>query len=63
MSGWTVGGGVEHKLWGNWLARIEYRYADFGTFSQQFFPPCGAGFTANVHVKTQLLNFGLAYKF
>ncbi|MSO66402.1 MAG: porin family protein, partial [Pseudolabrys sp.] len=28
MTGWTVGGGVEQKLWGNWLARLDYRYAD-----------------------------------
>lgn len=67
MPGWTVGGGVEHQVWGHWLARIEYRYADFGTFTQPFFPPCGAfcdqRFTANVRVRTEMLNLGLAYKF
>lgn len=30
--GWTVGGGLETRIAGNWLARLEYRYADFGTF-------------------------------
>jgi outer membrane immunogenic protein len=28
--GWTVGGGIETALGGNWFARAEYRYADFG---------------------------------
>ena len=28
--GWTLGGGIEMVLWGQWLARAEYRYADFG---------------------------------
>ena len=30
-TGWTVGGGIETVLWGNWLARAEYRFADYGT--------------------------------
>jgi outer membrane immunogenic protein len=29
--GFTIGGGGEAKLWGNWVARVEYRYSDFGT--------------------------------
>ena len=28
-TGWTVGTGVETTVWGNWLARVEYRYSDF----------------------------------
>jgi outer membrane immunogenic protein len=70
MPGWTVGGGADYKIGSNWIARLEYRYADFGTFAQQFFPPCFVAgavcdqrFTANVHVKTQMLNLGLAYRF
>ncbi|MSO68511.1 MAG: porin family protein, partial [Pseudolabrys sp.] len=49
------------------LARLDYRYADFGTFDQPFFSPCGAGcdqrFTAHVKVITHTANVGLAYKF
>ena len=71
LMGWTAGAGVEQRMWGNWLARIEYRYADFGTFSQLFFNTfAGAGcggcddrFTANVKLRTHTLNAGLAYKF
>jgi outer membrane immunogenic protein len=67
MTGWTVGGGLEQRMWSNWLARIDYRYAEFGTFSQLFFNTFGPGFderfTGNVKVRTHTLNFGLAYKF
>jgi len=28
--GFTIGGGGEARLWSNWIARAEYRYADFG---------------------------------
>ena len=67
MTGWTVGGGLEMKVWGNWLARIDYRYADFGTFDQVFFtanPPFfDDRFTAHVKVQTHTVTVGLAYLF
>ncbi|HEY8006762.1 MAG TPA: outer membrane beta-barrel protein [Methylocella sp.] len=28
--GFDVGGGLEYNFWGNWTARAEYRYYDFG---------------------------------
>jgi outer membrane immunogenic protein len=31
LSGWTVGGGVEHKLNAAWSVKAEYQYFDFGT--------------------------------
>lgn len=36
-TGWTAGGGIEAMLWSNWLARIEYRYSDYGTFGYTLF--------------------------
>jgi outer membrane immunogenic protein len=30
--GWTLGAGFEVNLWGRWLVRSEYRYADYGTW-------------------------------
>src|ERR1700719_4233318 len=36
-AGWTAGGGAEAKLWRNWLGRVEYRYADYGTIGHVFF--------------------------
>jgi len=66
--GWTVGGGVEHVIGRSWLARVDYRYADFGSFSQAFFPSgVGVGFddrfTAHVKARTHTATVGLAYKF
>jgi outer membrane immunogenic protein len=66
--GWTVGGGIERMIGGNWLARVDYRYADFGTFTQLFFPTAvGVGFddrfTAHVTTQTHTATVGLAYKF
>ncbi|MGJ4919237.1 outer membrane protein [Bradyrhizobium oligotrophicum] len=67
--GWTVGGGVEHMLGGHWIVRADYRYADFGTWTQTFFVPGGVGpgfddrFTAHVTTRTHTATVGLAYKF
>jgi outer membrane immunogenic protein len=30
--GWMVGTGVEFGLWGNWSAKIEYDFLDFGSY-------------------------------
>jgi outer membrane immunogenic protein len=66
--GWTVGGGLEAHLWGNWLVRGEYRYSDYGTwqntdtriFAAGSFPlTVGYG----VRVTTNTATVGLAYKF
>ena len=69
-AGWTIGGGLETALWGHWLARAEYRYADFGTSS---FAVARAGTeitsafasvdTVDVSLRTHTATFGLAYKF
>lgn len=42
--GWTVGGGVEQMLTDNVSARVEYRYADFKSFSGNL---SGVAFSAN----------------
>ena len=31
VSGWTVGAGYEHMLWGGLRARVEYQYVNFGS--------------------------------
>ncbi|HZR87587.1 MAG TPA: outer membrane beta-barrel protein [Bradyrhizobium sp.] len=61
--GWTVGGGVETRLWGNWLARAEYRYADFGSVTYSDVSPLGVTATYEDKVRTHTALFGLAYKF
>jgi outer membrane immunogenic protein len=67
--GWTVGGGMEVMVTPNWLARAEYRYANYGTFSATLF----GGFNGNVNngdafsfdtkLNTQTALIGVAYKF
>jgi outer membrane immunogenic protein len=62
-AGWTVGGGVETMLWGNWIGRAQYRYADFGSVSNTLPPAPGSGFNATVRVRTNTAVLGIAYKF
>ncbi len=67
-SGWTIGGGIEAMLWANWIARAEYRYADFGTISNTDIRTEAAGPSPNavsydLRVRTHTATFGLAYKF
>jgi outer membrane immunogenic protein len=61
--GWTLGGGLEAALGNNWLARIEYRYADFGNVTNILPPAPIDGITSSVSIKTSTLLAGLAYKF
>jgi outer membrane immunogenic protein len=60
-AGWTVGGGLETVLWGNWLARAEYRYADYGTAPMTISRIFDDHFDARL--RSHLAGFGLAYKF
>jgi outer membrane immunogenic protein len=63
--GWTVGAGIESRIYGNWTAKVEYLYVDLGDFdnSVQFAtaPAIGARFTS--HVTDHIARFGLNYKF
>jgi outer membrane immunogenic protein len=62
-TGWTVGAGVETQLWGNWLGRAEYRYADFGNRNDTFFAGTFDAVRANTSLKTHTVQIGVAYKF
>jgi outer membrane immunogenic protein len=31
--GWTIGAGLEGRVWGNWTAKLEYLFMDLGTVS------------------------------
>jgi len=33
LVGWTAGGGIEYAVTPNWLIGVEYRYTDFGRFT------------------------------
>jgi outer membrane immunogenic protein len=63
-AGWTLGAGAEAKLWSsNWIGRVEYRYADFGSVTNNLPPAPIVGFNASVRVTTNTTLVGLAYKF
>jgi outer membrane immunogenic protein len=59
--GWTVGGGLEYAFTPNWLARVEYRYTDFGKYSNAV--PANGILGYDVKNKVQEVRLGLAYKF
>lgn len=56
LVGWTVGAGVEHAFTDNLLARVEYRYSDFG--EDDF----GIGL-GDFEVDQHKIGFGLSYRF
>ena len=66
-TGWTIGGGVEGKIYRNWLLRAEYRYADFGTWNDAFAfapdPLSNNTYRYQLTVHTHIATLGLAYKF
>lgn len=61
--GWTAGAGVETRLGRNWLARLEYRYADFGTFSHTFYEGTIDAVRMELDLKTHTVSAGIAYRF
>jgi outer membrane immunogenic protein len=67
--GWTVGAGVEYAITGNWSAKLEYNYMDFGKHDWDFvLPPLpfvGGNLTANVDTRTHIhaVKFGINYRF
>ncbi len=66
-TGWTIGGGIDVKVATNWYVRGEYRYANFGTWTDALSLSLGAA-TPNIvnyqlKLNTQIATFGIAYKF
>jgi outer membrane immunogenic protein len=60
-TGWTLGGGLEGAIAGNWTAKAEYLYVDLGSFNCGL--NCGAGATNNVSFHANVLRAGLNYRF
>jgi outer membrane immunogenic protein len=65
--GWMFGTGVEHALLGNWSAKVEYDYLDFGTHTPSF-PGLAAiviGLNEAVPIRQRihLVKVGLNYRF
>jgi outer membrane immunogenic protein len=67
-SGWTVGGGVETHLGGNWTAKLEYLFVDLGTVDHTFTTPVTAAGTFGIFdsthsVQDHIIRIGVNYKF
>jgi outer membrane immunogenic protein len=64
--GYSVGGGVETALWGNWTGRVEYLYLDTGTWTTTTAVPLGPGFTTvtnSVRTQNNVVRAGLNFRF
>ena len=62
-TGWTVGGGIEYAVTGNWSIRAEYRYVDFGRFTDATPFTFGFGSFVNHHLTENAVRAGFSYKF
>lgn len=63
-SGWTAGVGLEHAFTDKIVARVEYRYSDFG---EEYYPtydtPRAYVSERNITLRTNDIRIGVAYKF
>jgi outer membrane immunogenic protein len=63
-TGWTVGGGIDWMFAPAWVARAEYRFADYGTEDFQFFSNVPIdSFNFGVSQKTHTAYAGVSYLF
>lgn len=66
-TGWTAGVGIDAKIFANWMLRAEYRYSDFGTWSNSLVlvSPGVSVVTLATDLKlnTHVGMIGLAYRF
>jgi outer membrane immunogenic protein len=66
-AGWTVGGGIEYAITNNWSVRAEYRYSDFGHYTDTplvaFVTPFGDTLSVQHHLTENQVQAGFSYKF
>ena len=64
-SGWTVGGGLQYAVTDNWSVGVEYRYSDFGHYTDYPFTIFTVGdvLTEQHHLTQNQVQVGLTYKF
>lgn len=61
--GYTVGGGIEYAISNNWSLRAEYRYTDFGTYTDVLGGSTGGGVAVRHHEVDNRVQAGFSYKF
>jgi outer membrane immunogenic protein len=62
LSGWTIGGGIETTLWGNWSSKNEYLYVDVGDGPVLTSPAPGI-FSVTVDHRFHMFRSALVYRF
>jgi outer membrane immunogenic protein len=63
LSGYTVGGGIETVLWGNWTSKTEYLYVDVGKGDTLAGIGNAAGFVLTADHVFHLFRSGITYRF
>jgi outer membrane immunogenic protein len=61
-TGYTVGGGIETRLWSNWTARMEYLYVDLGSLALSNPNNNGQTHSSSVTFHDNIVRIGLNYK-
>ncbi|WP_158810887.1 outer membrane protein [Beijerinckia sp. L45] len=61
--GYTVGGGVEYAITNNWSLRAEYRYTDFGHYTDVLGNATAGGVAVRHHETDNRVQAGFSYKF
>lgn len=61
--GWTVGAGAEYAIDDHWSVRAEYRYDDYGSYSEVLANSTGGVYDARHRETVQRIAAGFSYKF
>jgi outer membrane immunogenic protein len=64
--GWTLGGGIEARLWGNWTGKFEYLHVDLGSMTSILNVPLvapGGNIATTSSIRDNIVRLGLNYQF
>jgi outer membrane immunogenic protein len=61
--GWTAGGGIEVAFAGNWSAKVEYLYMDFGKHDGSWTLTDLPIITDSTHLQSNIVRGGVNYRF
>ncbi|WP_448951783.1 outer membrane protein [Labrys neptuniae] len=63
-TGWTIGAGLEYAVTDNLIARVEYRYTDYGKKDYLDYAASAQGlYNDRIDLKTHTIRAGISYKF
>jgi outer membrane immunogenic protein len=62
-NGWTAGGGIEVALMGNWTAKVEYLYLDFGSKDNNWALLGLPILTDSARLQSNIVRGGVNYRF